>query len=67
MDFSQQYIDHEWVELAIPPRKDGSYAMNPNHLHIWPRQTFMMIALPNTVGDAMVMNTDQGQDTDVCS
>ncbi|KAJ3049040.1 kynurenine 3-monooxygenase, mitochondrial precursor [Rhizophlyctis rosea] len=48
MDFSQEYIDHEWVELTIPPRKDGSYAMNPNHLHIWPRQTFMMIALPNT-------------------
>lgn len=22
--------------------------MDPNHLHIWPRHTFMMIALPNT-------------------
>ncbi|KAJ3043069.1 kynurenine 3-monooxygenase, mitochondrial precursor [Rhizophlyctis rosea] len=47
MDYSQTYIDHEWVELTIPPRKDGSYAMDPNHLHIWPRQSFMMIALPN--------------------
>ena len=25
------------------------YAMEPNYLHIWPRDTFMMIALPNTV------------------
>jgi hypothetical protein len=23
--------------------------MDPNGLHIWPRQTFMMIALPNQV------------------
>lgn len=23
--------------------------MKPNYLHIWPRNTFMMIALPNTV------------------
>ena len=25
------------------------YAMEPNYLHIWPRDTFMMIALPNMV------------------
>ncbi|CAG8766612.1 1847_t:CDS:2, partial [Cetraspora pellucida] len=26
---------------------DPKFAMDPNHLHIWPRHTFMMIALPN--------------------
>jgi kynurenine 3-monooxygenase len=35
------------VELNIPPTEEGDYAMDPNHLHIWPRHTFMMIALPN--------------------
>lgn len=25
------------------------FAMKPNYLHIWPRNTFMMIALPNLV------------------
>lgn len=25
------------------------YAMEPNCLHIWPRNAFMMIALPNMV------------------
>lgn len=25
------------------------FAMEPNYLHIWPRNTFMMIALPNMV------------------
>nr|KAF6276406.1 kynurenine 3-monooxygenase [Pipistrellus kuhlii] len=45
-DYSQQYIPHGYMELTIPPR-DGDFAMEPNYLHIWPRNTFMMIALPN--------------------
>ncbi|KAJ3226024.1 kynurenine 3-monooxygenase, mitochondrial precursor [Clydaea vesicula] len=48
MNYSQEYINHGWLELTIPPGKDGNYLMNPEHLHIWPRQTFMLIALPNT-------------------
>ena len=31
----------------MPPSKDGEYAMELNYLHIWPRGSFMMIALPN--------------------
>ncbi|XP_007940908.2 LOW QUALITY PROTEIN: kynurenine 3-monooxygenase [Orycteropus afer afer] len=46
-DYSQQYIPHGYMELTIPP-KNGDHAMEPNYLHIWPRNTFMMIALPNT-------------------
>ncbi|CAO2638545.1 Kynurenine 3-monooxygenase [Lemmus lemmus] len=45
-DYSQQYIPHGYMELTIPP-KNGEYAMEPNCLHIWPRNAFMMIALPN--------------------
>jgi kynurenine 3-monooxygenase len=30
----------------MPPR-NGTFAMPPNHLHIWPRGNFMLIALPN--------------------
>lgn len=48
MNFSQEYIDHAWLELHIPPTADGRAQMDENHLHIWPRQKFMMIALPNT-------------------
>ncbi|TPX60869.1 kynurenine 3-monooxygenase [Spizellomyces sp. 'palustris'] len=47
VNFSQSHIDHGYVELTIPPTQDGDYAMDAHHLHIWPRQTFMMIALPN--------------------
>ncbi|XP_062375027.1 kynurenine 3-monooxygenase [Sardina pilchardus] len=45
-NFSQTYIPHGYMELTIPP-KDGEFAMETNFLHIWPRNTFMMIALPN--------------------
>lgn len=47
MNYSQFYIDHGYVELRIPPTADGQFAMDPHHLHIWPRHTFMLIALPN--------------------
>ncbi|XP_066535563.1 kynurenine 3-monooxygenase [Hoplias malabaricus] len=45
-DYSQTYIPHGYLELTMPPR-NGDFAMEPNFLHIWPRNTFMMIALPN--------------------
>ncbi|PSN36199.1 Kynurenine 3-monooxygenase [Blattella germanica] len=46
-DYSQTYIEHGYLELCMPPTEDGEFAMEPNYLHIWPRGTFMMIALPN--------------------
>lgn len=46
--YSQTYIDHGYLELRIKP-EDG-YKMTPNHLHIWPRGEFMLIALPNHDG-----------------
>ncbi|KFZ56238.1 Kynurenine 3-monooxygenase, partial [Podiceps cristatus] len=45
-NYSHEYIPHGYMELTILP-KDGDFAMEPNYLHIWPRNTFMMIALPN--------------------
>ncbi|RXN37251.1 kynurenine 3-monooxygenase [Labeo rohita] len=45
-NYSQTYIPHGYMELTMPP-KDGDFTMEPNYLHIWPRNTFMMIALPN--------------------
>lgn len=31
----------------MQPTAAGDWAMNPNGLHIWPRKSFMLIALPN--------------------
>ena len=44
--FSQDYLEHGYKELTIPPR-DGEFALDPDALHIWPRGSSMMIALPN--------------------
>lgn len=46
-NFSQTYIEHGYMELCIPPSADSQFQMAPHYLHIWPRGTFMMIALPN--------------------
>lgn len=47
-DYSQNYLTHGYKELSIAPAADGSFRMEPNALHIWPRGDFMMIALPNS-------------------
>jgi kynurenine 3-monooxygenase len=49
-DFSQSYLSHGYKELTIPPGPDGRHRMERNALHIWPRRSFMMIALPNLDG-----------------
>lgn len=47
-DFSQHYIEHGYKELHIPA--DRGKLLDKNALHIWPRESFMMIALPNPDG-----------------
>ncbi|KDQ60731.1 hypothetical protein JAAARDRAFT_31708 [Jaapia argillacea MUCL 33604] len=51
MDYQQVYIPHEYVELKMPAGRDPggnpTFLLDPNHLHIWPRHSFMLIALPN--------------------
>lgn len=49
-NFSQQYLDYGYKELTIPPDSSGKHAMETNALHIWPRGSFMLIALPNVDG-----------------
>ncbi len=45
-DYSQTYLEHAYKELHIPAR-NGEFAMDEHALHIWPRGSSMMIALPN--------------------
>jgi kynurenine 3-monooxygenase len=49
-DYHQDYLSHGYKELTIPPGPAGTFQMEPHALHIWPRQSFMMIALPNRDG-----------------
>jgi len=49
-EYAQSYLPHGYKELSIPPAGDGSFRMERDALHIWPRERFMMIALPNVDG-----------------
>lgn len=61
MDVAQKYIDMQYLELYIPPVKgadaqsSGRFAIDANHLHIWPRKDYMLIALAN--GDGLFTST----------
>ena len=48
--YDESYLAHGYKELTIPPGPDGSWRLEKNALHIWPRKSFMMIALPNPDG-----------------
>ena len=57
-EYSQAYLGHGYKELHIPaaaalppgvadPARFDGFALDPHALHIWPRGSAMMIALPN--------------------
>lgn len=49
-NYSQHYENYGYKELEIPAGTNGSFLLEKNALHIWPRGEFMMIALPNPDG-----------------
>jgi kynurenine 3-monooxygenase len=48
--YDESYLAHGYKELTIPPGPNSSWRMEKDALHIWPRKSFMMIALPNPDG-----------------
>ncbi len=48
--YSQEYIEHDYKEVAFPANADGTPKMDPQCLHIWPRRYFMMMGLANQDG-----------------
>ncbi len=52
--YSQNYLNHGYKELEIPADKIGNHQISKEHLHIWPRGDFMLIALPNMDGSFTV-------------
>ena len=50
-EYNQHYVEAGYKELIIPAGKNGKFLIEKNALHIWPRGSFMMIALPNLDGN----------------
>ena len=62
--FSQDYLTHGYKELNILPAENGGYKTYKNALHIWGRDSFMLIALPNLDGSFTVtlfLSYDEGE------
>ncbi|HXC06896.1 MAG TPA: NAD(P)/FAD-dependent oxidoreductase, partial [Bacteroidia bacterium] len=53
-EYNQHYIEAGYKELFIPAGAGGAFRIEKNALHIWPRGSFMMIALPNFDGSFTV-------------
>lgn len=53
-NYSQSYLPHDYKELHIPPTPEGGFRLDPHALHIWPRHSYMIIALPNIDGSFTV-------------
>ncbi len=51
---SQMYLTHGYKELEIPADSNGNHQISKDHLHIWPRGDYMLIALPNMDGSFTV-------------
>lgn len=49
-NYSQSFEAYGYKELVIPATDAGGFRIEKNALHIWPRKSFMMIALPNLDG-----------------
>jgi kynurenine 3-monooxygenase len=50
MNFERKHINYGYKELTIPATATEKWALDKNVLHIWPRGTFMFMALPNADG-----------------
>ncbi len=62
--FSQNFLTHGYKELEIPASKEGKHLISKDHLHIWPRGEYMLIALPNLDGSFTVtlfLSYDEGE------
>ena len=46
-NYSQKFLKTGYKELSIPAGPGNVHRMDKNSLHIWPRGSFMLIALPN--------------------
>jgi len=43
-------LDYGYKELLLPPGPQNTFLLDKNSLHIWPRGSYMLIALPNKDG-----------------
>ncbi|MBK6520886.1 MAG: FAD-dependent monooxygenase [Sphingobacteriaceae bacterium] len=63
--YSQNYIEDGYREILLPANADGSYKLEKNTLHIWPRGRFMLIALPILMAHLLVLYLCRSKTTNI--
>lgn len=61
---SIQMIESDYKELLMPSGPNNSYPIDENSLHIWPRGSHMLMALPNRDGSftmTLYLNNDDSE------
>lgn len=43
-------LDYQYFEVEVPARSDGGWALPGDHVHVWPREDRLLVALPNAGG-----------------
>lgn len=49
-NYSQAFLDYGYKEIRLPADDKSEWKLDKGALHIWPRKSFMLIALPNFDG-----------------
>jgi len=49
-NFTKDDLEHGYKELTVPAGPGAQFLLEKNALHIWPRRSYMLIALPNLDG-----------------
>ncbi len=60
-----EFLEHGYKELTIPAHARGGFQLEKEALHIWPRGSHMLIALPNLDGSftCTLFFPNQGQES----
>jgi kynurenine 3-monooxygenase len=49
-DYEVEYLSEAYKELTIPAGPSGTFQLDPQALHVWPRGVCVLIAIPNLDG-----------------
>ena len=50
INFHQEYAYHGYKELVIPPTEDGKHALESDHFHLWGKDEYVAVGVPNVDG-----------------
>lgn len=49
-NYQQEFLECGYKELTLPAGPNGSFQLDKNMLHVWPRGEYMLMAIPNLDG-----------------